>query len=634
MIKYILFISIILTSCKTIDLQSQENISKKAIALYNEATELSFKGNKDDAIIKFKEAIEKEPKYYKALKSLSFLNQTYLKDFNKAIEYYKTIIEIEPNDLGAYYQKAVCEFKLKRYTDAKKSINSYLSEERIKGKYRLDGEQILKNINFSETANFSKNIIFKNLGSNINSNNKEYFPSLTPDNKFLYYTIKSNDIYTNEDIYYSENINGTWSSRKKISGTVNSSYNDGAHCISSSGKYLLFASENTKNGNLGKFDIFISKKTGENWKVPVNLGNKINSRYWDSQPVLSSNSKQLFFVSTRKGGYGGADIYISTIGKDGKFGEPKNIGDVINTAFDEQRPYLHTDGKTLYFSSGGHAGFGENDLFKSTLDENGNWSKPINLGYPINSSEAEFGIFVSSDGNKAYISSDRDGGYGSQDIYEFEMPENLKPEKVSYLKGIISDKQSKKPLKANIKIFDLESGEIFKTLSSDMLNGEFLTTIIAGKDYAFVAEAKKYLPFSENFSLKSLKENESFNFNVELDKIQIGSEINLNNIFFETNKYELLNNSKTELNYFINFLTENKNIKIEIGGHTDNVGSKDTNKILSEKRAKAVYEYLINNGISSIRITFKGFGDSKPIDTNETEKGRSKNRRTTFKIID
>jgi len=632
-----LFLLSLFFSCKIIAINGQEQkISKKAESLYNQSMQLSFT-NKDiqPAIDLLNDALKIEPNYVKVLSLLVQIYQTKKIDYHKAIELNDRIISIEPDNIIAYYNKANCQLNLKEYDKTKKTLEKFLSFENVKGMNRLKGEQILKNIAFIENVNLEDNrgIVFTNLGNQVNSNNDEYFPSLTSDNNQLYYTIKNNkDNYANEDIYVVSFSNGEWSGRKKVEGQVNSNYNEGAHCISSNGKYLLFASDNRRYENLGRFDIFIAKKVGNHWRSPNNLGNKINSYTWDSQPVLSADSKQLLFVSTKKGGFGGADIYISTIDKTGKFAEPENIGAVINTPFDEQRPYLHPDGKTLYFSSAGHPGMGANDLFKSTRDENGNWSKPINLGYPINTSGTEMGIFVSADGKTAYLSSDREGGFGGQDIYSFEMPEALKPELVSYLKGVVSDEMNKM-IKANIKLYDLETGKIFKTFSSDEINGKFLETIIGGKNYALEAEAKGYLPFSENISLIELKNNEAFIFDIKLKKIEKGKEVTLNNIFFESGKFRLLENSKIELDYFSSFLQNNSQLNIEIGGHTDNVGSSSSNQILSEQRARSVMEYLVAKGIDTNRLSYKGYGDTKAISTNNDESGRAKNRRTSFRIL-
>ena len=625
-----------LFSCKPTNSigQGDKGISKRAQVLYSESQEFQFKGDIEASILKLNEALKIEPKYYQALSSLAQIYQTVKLDLNKAIEINKRVISIQPKAIKAYYNKAICEFKLQKYKESKTSIKTYLSFEDVSGKNRLMGEQIIKNIAFIKKNTNSMDVEFKNLGANINSNKDEYFPSITSDNQYLYFTInESTSRYPTEDIYFSEFVDNNWSTKRRLSSTINTERNEGAHCISANGRYLLFSSDNQKHENMGRFDIFIAKKTGDHWRQPNNIGRNINSTAWDSQPVLSADSKTIFFVSSRKGGIGGSDIYYSTINESGTFGEAQNIGEIINTVFDEQRPYLHPDGKTLYFSSAGHAGFGANDVFKSTLSESGQWTIPINLGRPINTSEAEIGIFVSTDGQTGYVSSDRSGGFGGQDLYKFEMPEKIKPNLVSYLKGKVLDGLSKKAVKANIKLYDIESGKIYKTFSSDELNGNFLETIEGGKDYALEAISEGYLPFSENISLKDIKVNEAFVFNVNLSKIEKGNEITLKNVFFNSEKFDLLESSKIELKNLVAFLQENNSLNIEIGGHTDNSGSSSTNETLSNKRAKSVMDFLITNGIDSNRLSSKGFGDSKPIDSNDTEKGKANNRRTTILIL-
>lgn len=634
--NFYLILLITILSCKTANTNGQQSqVNKKAEILYNQAVQYSFERKNDLAITTLQQAIKIEPTYLDANLKLAEIYQRIFFDYKKAIAVYEKIESITPENYLAIYNKTYCYFQVDDFLNAEKYGKKFLASEFAQGEPKRSIEQMLRNIAFSKTAIKNPvNVEFKNLGATVNSINDEYFPSVTSDNEILYFTQKqTNDTYPNEDIYVSEKQNGVWSKASKLGSSINSEMNEGAHCISASGKYLLFASDNYKNGNEGRIDIFIAKKQGNDWLTPANMGRNINTRSWDSQPVLSADSKQLFFVSDKKGGKGGSDIYVSNIAEDKKFGEATNLSTVLNTPFDEQRPYLHPDGKTMYFSSDGHPGFGGKDLFKSTLGENGIWSEPINLGYPINTKGDEFGIFVSADGQTAYISSDREGGFGGQDLYSFEMPEHLKPEKVSFVKGIVSSAKTNEAVLAIINIYDLETGTLYGSFSSDKVNGSFLSTILGGKNYAFEAEAKGFLPFSENVSLKDLKQNESFDFDIKLEPFAIGKEFVMKNIFFKTGEYELLETSKVELDYLVNFLTENATIKLEIGGHTDNVGSSSSNQILSEKRAESVKKYLILKGIENLRLSSKGYGDTKPMLTNDSEINKAKNRRTSFKIV-
>lgn len=622
-------IIIVLYSCQT-----QSIAQNKTEKLYNEATILQAQRKIDEAIVQLEKIIQQNPKFLPAYKDLAKIYQFDKKNYTKAIATYENLNTLEPNNAHTLYLLSKCFLQTNQLQKAKATATQLLKNENLKGKNKLRCEQLLRNINFSLSAVKDENRIkIENLGDKINSADDEYFPSITSDNEELYFTVKEKHAYANEDIYVAKKENGQWKERKKLGENINQQSNEGTHCISSSGKYLLFASDNYRYSNEGRFDIYLSKKVGDEWKRPVNLGKNVNSRSWDSQPVLSADGRTLFFVSSKSGGEGGADIYYSQLGKDGKFGEAQNIGKAINTPFDEQRPYLHPDGKTLYFASSGHAGFGGSDLYKSTRNQKGEWSKPVNLGFPINSAEDEFGIFISADGNTAYISSDRAEGFGGKDIYQFELPKDIKPFQVNYIKGVVYDQATKQKLHANIKIYDLANNIIYNTLSSDKINGKFLSTIVAEKDYALLIESKGYLPYSKNISIADLQKGESFILAIGLQKIGVNEEFTLKNIFFASNEYVLLPYSKAELNFFATYLQKNPNLKIEIGGHTDNVGDEQSNQILSENRAKAVYNYLLNKGIEASRLQYKGYGESQAIAPNDTEKGRAENRRTSFKVV-
>lgn len=631
----IIFVLAFCFSCKTNQTIGQQNINKKAESYNNQAQEYLFERNYEAAINALENAIKIEPEYLRAHFNLAIIYQNQYKNYQKAIAIYEQIESFDATNPSVSFNKGMSYFNLQELDEAKKTMIIYLNQSTNNQKGIRQANQVLKNIEFSKKAlQKPLDIEYKNLGAPINTPKNEYFPSLTSDNEMIYFTVKDNKSnYAAEDIFFSKFENGSWQAVQKINSSINTNANEGAHCISSGGNYLLFASDNYKYGNEGRFDIYLAKKTGDKFRNPINLGKNINSRYWDSQPVLSADSKQLFFVSKRKDGLGGSDIYVSTLNSEGKFGPAENLGNTINTSFDEQRPYLHPDGKTLYFASGGHAGMGGADLYKSTLQEDGSWSKPENLGYPINTTGDEFGIFVSAMGNTAYISSDRTGGFGGQDIYSFNLPTSLQPELVTYIKGNVTAKETNEALKANIKIYNLKTGTLYKSLSSDEINGSFLTTIVSNKNYAFETLAKGYLPFSENVSIQKLKNNEAFVFNIELEKIDVGKEFTLNNIFFETNAFTLLDISKIELNYLVDFLKNNENTKIEIGGHTDDVGSDESNLNLSENRAKSVYNFLLEKGISTSRITYKGYGETKPLFENNSDENRAKNRRTSFKVL-
>tara|TARA_B100000902_G_scaffold392929_1_gene446173 strand:+ start:3823 stop:5466 length:1644 start_codon:yes stop_codon:yes gene_type:complete len=396
------------------------------------------------------------------------------------------------------------------------------------------------------------NFTFKNMGSKINSEYSEYLPYISADgNKFIF-TRKvdlKGDIYQ-EDFYFSEKNNNIWGESSEM--TINTLYNEGSITLSPDGKFLVFTSCNRKDG-IGSCDLYFCEKVGGIWSVPKNLS-YLNTRKWESQPCFSPDMKYLYFVSNRNGGYGGDDIWRSEIGING-FLKPENLGPIINTKHNEMSPYLHPDNITLYFSSKGHLGMGDYDLFFSKRkNSESSWNIPENLGYPINSHRKENSLIVSSDGKTAYFTSDIEG-YGKEDIFYFKLPYEKRADSLSNLEiNIITQK--------------------------------------------------------------------------------IGNEIIFENVNFESNSYQLTNNSYLELDFLVNFLQKNLMINIHIEGHTDDIGNKDDNLKLSNNRAKSVYDYLLSEGISSTRLTFQGYGEQKPLFLNNNDENRRKNRRTSFIITE
>jgi outer membrane protein OmpA-like peptidoglycan-associated protein len=318
----------------------------------------------------------------------------------------------------------------------------------------------------------------------------------------------------------------------------------------------------------------------------------------------------------------------------GGWKDPVNLGPTINTPYDEISPFIHHDDNTLYFSSNGWPGLGSKDLFVARKDASGQFQKPVNLGYPINTFGEESGLTVSSSGKNAFFSSNMKGGFGGMDIYSFELPQALRPNLVTYVKGKVFDAKTKETLDANVKITALKTDAIAFEDISDYETGEFLATMQAGKSYGLSVERKGYMLFSENFSLeKPDAANKPYMLSVPLQPIEVGKMVILKNIFFETNKFNLLPESKAELQELINFMELNPSVTIEIDGHTDNVGDDKVNQLLSENRAKSVYSFLITNKIPAARLTYKGFGETSPMAANTSDEGRQQNRRTEFKIV-
>ncbi|MBD0368680.1 MAG: OmpA family protein, partial [Flavisolibacter sp.] len=330
--------------------------------------------------------------------------------------------------------------------------------------------------------------------------------------------------------------------------------------------------------------------------------------------------------------YGGSDLYVSHLGANGKWSEPENLGPEINTAGDEQCPFLHADNQTLYFTSNGLPGYGDDDLFVIRKGPNGVWSKPQNLGYPINTISKEGTLFIAADGKTAYYASDRSDSRGRLDIYTFELRPDIRPYKTLWVKGKVFDKKTSTGLPSAVELIDLTTKQTISKVQTDE-TGNYLITLPVGKDYAFNVARRGYLFYSDNFSLKDKAPDSTYEKNIPLQPIEANASVVLRNIFFDFNKYEMKPESQVELDRVVQLLAENPTVKIEIAGYTDNIGNAADNQKLSENRAKAVVNYLISRGIAANRLTAKGFGAAQPIADNKTEEGRALNRRTELKVL-
>jgi len=576
-----------------------------------------------------KTAVESDPLFQNAFIVLAGVYKIQRKYPEAKGAYQKAILINKNVKPEVTFGLAETEFATQDYTKAKQDFEAFLaldaSSDRAKKakKYLLDCDfaisAVKKPIKYTPI----------NLGQGVNTSDAEYFPALTADGETLIFTRQVNG---NEDFWTSQFKNNTWSQATPLSAKINTArYNEGAQTISPDGKYLFFTGCNRPDG-LGRCDIYVSHREGKDWGEPYNVGKPVNSEYWESQPAISPDGRTLYFISNRPGGSGGYDIWKSTITDDAKWGPAVNLGPDINTAYDENTPFLHVDGKTLYFSSDGWPGFGSKDIYYSRMDDSGKWQKPVNIGYPINSFDDESGLVVSADGNFGLFSSNLKNGFGAQDIYSFGIPEQARPAKVTYVKGIVRDKDTKKTIESNVQVIDLKTNKTVFDDYTDPETGEFLAVMPIGSDYLFNVNAEGYLFYSENFELKAADINKPYQIEVAIEKIKQGGNVTLRNIFFDTNKFNLLPASIRELDLLIDFLHQNESVNIEIQGHTDNVGDDKLNDKLSFNRANAVYDYLIKNQIDAKRLTFKGFGASKPIADNKTEPGRKNNRRTSFVI--
>lgn len=630
----LLILSVLFVSLSFFAIAQQQSqyttTDKQAIKYFSLANESIDNGAYDDALTQLQKAIDADPKFIEAHIELGDVYRA-KRQKKEAIEQFRIALRLNPDFNRAVYLKiGGIEVSDAQYEAAHEHLIKYLTYPNITAQNIMYTKLLIQDCEFAVEA-MKHPVPFKpiNIGPEINTADDEYLPTATADESTLIFTRKINN---NEDFYKSVKVDGKWQTATYLSDRINTpNYNEGAQSISQDGKYLFFTGCNRPDG-LGHCDIYIAQKKGDDWGKPYDLNPPVNSSAWESQPSISADGRTLYFVSNRKGGYGGLDIWKSTVTDNG-WSEPQNLGPNINTAFDEQSPFIHADDSTLYFCSNGWPGMGGLDLFVSHLGKNGQWGKPVNLGYPINSSGDENGLTVTAQGRYAYFASNNLQGQGGYDIYTFELPENSRPHVVTYVKGFVTDAVTKEPLESAVEIIDLDKNTPVYQDFSSAEHGDFLATLVVGKNYGLNISKSGYLFYSANFSLVGHQASEPYIINVQLSPIEVGNKVVLNNIFFDTNKFDIKPDSKAELEKLVEFLTQNQTVRIEISGHTDDVGNDQLNQTLSENRAKAVYQYLLASSINPARLVYKGYGKTQPILPNTSDDNRSKNRRTEFKII-
>ncbi|GAA4835272.1 OmpA family protein [Algivirga pacifica] len=473
----------------------------------------------------------------------------------------------------------------------------------------------------------------QSLPNEVNIKQQQYFPVITADQKYLYFTAR--DEQGDENIYQCVRTASGWSTPESIE-SLNTPYNEGTCSISADGKTMIFTfCENTRRRfSYGSCDLFISYNEGGEWSEPVNMGPAVNSPDWDSQPSLSADGRTLYFVSDRRGGQGQSDIWVCKQDDQGKWMPAKNLGMPVNTSQDDISPFIHANGTTLFFASKGHLGMGDHDLFQAEL-QNGVFSEPKNLGYPINTFSEQVSLFITADGKQAYYSMEEynPNTYANRrNLASFTLPEEVQINPSGYIKGKVLDKNNQAPVEARITLMDIISGDTISLFKSDKQTGDYLSVLPKGKQYAMHVSAENYVFHSMSFDYRK-SNTEGLTQDIYLSPITTGTKITLNNLFFEINSFKLLDASKVELGKLADFLQKNKTIRIAINGHTDNVGSSVYNLQLSQKRAESVVTYLKKLGITDDRLHAKGFGEKQPIAPNDTTANKALNRRIEFEIL-
>ncbi|MBX9784514.1 MAG: OmpA family protein [Chitinophagaceae bacterium] len=609
-----------------------ENVDKKTGYKYGIALDEAKNKNYATALRLLDECIAADAKFVDAyLSKAGVYSET--KQYKSSVELYNKALAMDTvYSRGFLLPYSIALAGNGNFEEALMAVTKFLEtpnlNERLakSGQYRKRCYEFA--VNYAKT-NPQKDYVFapKNLGDSINTKLSEYFPSITVDGNTIVFTRRDG----NEDFYMSEKRNGAWSKSVPLPGNLNTSLNEGAQTVSQDGTLLVFTGCNMPEGE-GSCDLYFSTKTKTGWSERINIGRTINTEYWESQPSLSPDKKALYFVARDPSGFGGSDIYVSYLQTNGKWGTPLNLGAGINTSADESCPFIHADNQTLYFISKGHQGYGDFDLFLTRRQPDGSWSKPQNLGYPINTIDEEYSLVIAGDGKTAYYASNGTDSRGGLDLYSFELPQQDRAFKTLFVKGNVYDKKTKLGLPSGVELIDLSTAQLISKVQTDE-EGNYLVTLPVGKNYAFNVNRKGYLFYSENFSLIQKDNDTSFIINIPLTPIEADASIVLKNIFFDTKKSELKPESLIELNKVVQLLKDNPTIKIEISGHTDNVGKPADNLLLSNNRAKAVISFLLSKGIAAARLSSKGFGETKPVASNTTEQGRAQNRRTELKVL-
>lgn len=470
----------------------------------------------------------------------------------------------------------------------------------------------------------------QNLGPLVNSRDAEYLPSLTIDGKQLAFT--RNRGGRNEDFFASElDSNSQWRLSQPLPGEVNTPMNEGAMHISQDGEWMVFTACSRTDG-YGGCDLYISYRTPAGWTPGKNLGGRINTDQWETQPCLSPDKRSLYFVSRRPGGLGGSDIYVSQLLTNGRWDDPVNLGPNINTSGDEQCPFLHADNQTLYFTSPGWPGYGNDDLFLSRKQPDGSWSKPENLGFPINTIDREGSLIIAADGITAYYASNRSDSYGEMDLYQFRLPKHARSTPTYWIRGKVTDSITGKPIAARLNLREAETANAITQVPADA-EGNYLVTLPAGTNYLLTVRQPGYFFHSEVFEMKKTDDAKPQQLNIRLQPLRTDASIVLKYVYFRTNRAELADSSRAELMNLVELMQENPSLIVEIGGHTDNQGNANDNLSLSKRRAEAVVHFLTNKGIAAERLQAKGYGATRPLADNNTIEGRAKNRRSEMKIL-
>ena len=615
--------------------------SKRAIRQFERGREYFQQRLDKEAEVYLQKAVEIDPSFADAWFMLAQIsldrNQT-----AEAAAFFLAGVETDPDEYaGRYLKVAELEYASGQYREASLHLEKWRSYHISDSKSQAVSHKLAANIAFSIHA-VSNPVPFhpESLGDSVNTDQFEYWPTLSVDEKMLFFTalvppnpeLPPERLELQEDFYFARKVGDQWHLRQDLGPPVNTNANEGAQSITADGKIIYFTACNRKDG-VGRCDLYVAKMDGNGkWSDPLNLGDRVNTGFSEKHPAISADGRTLFFTSDRPGGNGGYDLWM-TVKTGDSWSTPVNLGDSINTPGTEQSPFIHPDQQSLYFSSDGWPGLGKADVLVARRKPDGSWGIPENLGYPINTNNEEIGFMVNATGDRAYYASSRREGTDT-DIFTFEIPLKVRPLPVSYITGRVYDARNMKGLEALFQLIDLETGALVMESGSSPGEGDYFVSLPSGASYAFNVSHPGYLFYSDHFSLeKTFTRLDPFRKDIPLEPIMTGRKIILNNIFFDTDSYQLKDASRVELNKLYDLLVQNPYISIEISGHTDDTGDPDYNQELSLKLAEAVVSYLVNKEIDAKRLKAKGYGETQPVSDNSTEEGRAQNRRTELQVL-
>lgn len=639
--------------------------SDRALKLYDKAVDL---WNTDNTKAKklFYDVIEMEPQWVAPFffMAKSYYLQTEIIQYdtrkvasldrllNAASDFFEKVVNIciQHENYSALYYLGKIYYTGGNLVEAHNYLKKYIS--------RVGSDEFLpRTLKMYERTEVYKFLIdnpvdFKPIAvAGVCSSDDEFMPMITPDGGYMFLTRK---VWKKLEARYSpELIEEFCSSRflkwdsfgnpvfdvpNVMKYPFNQGLNQGAAAITIDNQRMLITMceqiEMPDGRPYKNCDIFETRKLFGSWTAFERLGNGVNGiTTWEGHPTVSSDGLRLYFASYRPGGIGGIDIYFSSLDSTGHWGAPTNMGNPINSKLNERAPFIHPDGRTLYFASDGHDGVGGYDIFLARFQDSV-WQDPINIGYPINSEDDESGFIVTTNGNYAFFSSNAYSGFGGYDILGFELPESIQPGKMLFVRGKLIDGNGAILRDASVEIKNVKSQET-RVGMVDNSTGKYSVTLPAEVDDYIIMVKKpnhvfttRYISTSDSLTKRP---NVEFNFVVPEAKVGVGSRIS--DILFPSNSTELSDISIAILNEFATYLIENSTLRVRIEGHTDNIADEVYNRKLSEKRALKVYKYIIKHGVNKRRLDYQGYGASKPIMPNDSEAGRAENRRTEFVII-